>query len=113
MTIGSLNELKPDEQHVFELTDLEIELSQSLTVVVRAEDTQGNEFLFESVPVGIDVEQRSPSLGLAQAAEEARGSFLRTIFGIIIILGILTAGALIYFVKSSFLPVRRKKRQTG
>lgn len=113
LTIGSLAEFNTGEQHVFELSDLRTELSQSFTVVVRAEDTEGNEFLFESDPIEITVEQRSPSLGFAQAAEEARGSFLRTIFGIIIILGILTAGALIYFMKSSFLPIRRKRRQTG
>lgn len=113
LTIGSLNELNPGEQHVFELTDLDIELSQSLTVVVRAEDAQGNKLEFESTPVEVSVEQRTPSLGLTQAAEQARGSFLRTIFGIIIILGILTAGALIYFLKSSFIPIRRKRRQTG
>jgi len=112
-TIGSLAEFNTGEQHVFELADLRIELSQSLTVVVRAEDAQGNKLEFESTPVEVYVEQRSPSLGLTQAAEDARGSFLRTIFGIIIVLGILTAGALIYFMKSSFQPISRKKRQTG
>jgi hypothetical protein len=113
LTIGSLNELNPGEQHVFKLTDFDIELSQTLTVVVKAVDAQGNKLEFESAPVEVSVERLSPSLGLTQAAEQARGSFLRTILGIIIILGILTAGALIYFLKSSFIPIRRKKRQIG
>jgi len=112
LRIGDLSELKPGEQHIFESSDIGIELSQSLTVVIRAEDEQGNNFEFESSPVEVSVAQLSPSLGLAQAAEQARDSFLRTIFGIIIILAILTAGVLIYLMKSSFFPIRRKNRQT-
>lgn len=113
LIIGRLSEFKPGEQSVFELSDLEIELSQSLTVVASAEDEKGNKYVFESSPVEVSVEQRTPSLGLTQAAEAARGSFLRTILGIIIILAILTAGALIYVMKGSFLPIRRKRRQVG
>ncbi len=113
LIIGRLNEFKPGEQNLFELSDLGIELSQSLTVVVTAEDERGNKLVFESTSVEVSVEQRTPSMGLAQATEAARGSFLRTILGIIIILGILTAGALIYVMKGSFLPVRRKRRQVG
>ncbi len=113
LIIGRLNEFKPGEQNLFELSDLGIELSQSLTVVVTAEDERGNKLVFESTSVEVSVEQRTPSMGLAQATEAARGSFLRTILGIIIILVILTAGALIYVMKGSFLPVRRKRRQVG
>jgi len=113
LRIGSISEFKPGEQQMFESSDIMIEMTQSLTVLIRAEDENGNEFEFESTPVEVSVEQISPSLGLAQAAEGARGSFLRIIFGIIIILAILTAGTLVYLMKSSLLPVRRKKSRTG
>lgn len=112
ITIGSLNELKTGESQAFELADYEVDLSQSLTVLVRAEDTEGNLVEFESIPVDVTVDLLSPSLGLTQAAEDARASFLRTVFGVIIILVILTAGALIYFLKSSFFATRQKRRQT-
>lgn len=113
LTVGSLSEMLPGEQQLFELSDLEVDLSQSFTASVKSEDEQGNELVFESNPVNVSVEQRNASLGLTQAAEGARASFLRSVLGIIIILGILTLGGLIYFLKSSLIPMRRKKSHIG
>jgi len=113
LNMGSLTELKPGDDHTFNISDVNIDLSQNLTVLVKVEDEQGNEYIFESMPSQVQVGQRDASLELVQSTEEARESFLRTIFGIIIILAILTAGFLIYALKNPLSSMKRKRRQAS
>jgi len=109
LIFGSLLSFAPGEQQVFELPALSLEESMIFTVLVQGEDDEGNTYVFESSPLEIRVGNLEPSLGISQAAEDARASFLRTIFGIIIILAILTAGTLIYFIKTSFYSKKKRK----
>lgn len=109
--MGSVLTLSPGQEETFRLPQLGVEETESFTIVVKAEDQEGNDYEFTSEPFeivvgleGLDDEEDAGSRG--------RVAVLRTILIVIILLIILTAGALLYVLRDSipFFQKFRKRR---
>ena len=109
--MGSVLTPSPGQEETFRLPQLGVEETESFTIVVKAEDQEGNDYEFTSEPFeivvgleGLDDEEDAGSRG--------RVAVLRTILIVIILLIILTAGALLYVLRDSipFFQKFRKRR---
>ena len=105
--MGSVLTLSPGQEETFTLSHLGVEETETFTVLVKAEDPEGNALEFTSQPFEITV-------GLQESQEGGRDSegkitLLKTVLIVVIFLIVLIAGALLYIVRDS-LPFFRKRK---
>ncbi len=108
ISMGSVLALSPGQEETFTLSHLGVEETETFTVLVKAEDQEGNNYEFTSLPFEVTV-------GLQEEEEEeytgrnGRAAVLRTVLIVVLFLIVLTAGVLFYILRDS-LPFFRKRK---